>query len=227
MALEGLSPKAFRQSEVFHNLNDKGPASFDSIRKALDDNFYNGDIDKPLYENAIAQLEKLEKASKGEGSKGGKVIGHTRSGKAVYAANKSNSYKDFSPQDHRDAASIHRDESSNVRQRPVHRDNDALAGHHWQTASGHYGEAEKKEKEQHQSSLHPDEKKIVEADKKERIEKHTYAYEQHSASAKRHKKLAEDMKNNPFAKSHHEEQVADHEYKATYHKSQKEHYEKD
>ena len=31
-----------------------------------------------------AQEEDLEKASKGEGSKGGKVIGHTKKGKAIY-----------------------------------------------------------------------------------------------------------------------------------------------
>ncbi len=216
MALEGLSPQAFRHSEIFHNLNDKGPASFDSIRKGLDDNFHRGDIDKSLYETAILQLEELEKASKGEGSKGGKIIGHTRSGKAVYAVSKSNSYDSFSSEDHRDAAGLHREESSKVRQRASHPDNDALANHHWQVASGHFGEAEKKEKARHEDSLHPDEKRIIAEDKKKRAEEHSKNHDLHRDIA--------DHIGKKHGKDNHAYKMHDNE--ANYHKSQKEHYSK-
>lgn len=45
----------------------------------------------------------------GEGSRGGKVIGHTKSGKPVYSHKDAGheSYKDFSIADHLDAASLH------------------------------------------------------------------------------------------------------------------------
>jgi len=45
----------------------------------------------------------------GEGSKGGKVIGHTKSGKPIYENRTAghDSYKDFSKQDHKDAADAH------------------------------------------------------------------------------------------------------------------------
>lgn len=45
----------------------------------------------------------------GEGSKGGKIIGHTRSGKPVYATRGAghSSYKNFDPYDHDDAVDLH------------------------------------------------------------------------------------------------------------------------
>lgn len=43
----------------------------------------------------------------GEGSRGGKVIGHTRSGKPIYANKHANEYSDFTHNDHIDAAYIH------------------------------------------------------------------------------------------------------------------------
>jgi hypothetical protein len=63
----------------------------------------------------------LEKAGRGEGSRGGHVIGHTRSGKPVYANRDKNfrhpeqwyhvinkMYGDFTPKDHADAERLHR-----------------------------------------------------------------------------------------------------------------------
>jgi len=43
----------------------------------------------------------------GEGSKGGQVIGHTSSGKPVYANKGADHYKDFSKTDHAEAAKAH------------------------------------------------------------------------------------------------------------------------
>lgn len=47
----------------------------------------------------------IEKA--GEGSKGGKVIGHTKSGKPIYANFNHDSHKEFTSQDHMDASDAH------------------------------------------------------------------------------------------------------------------------
>jgi len=51
----------------------------------------------------------LEKG--GEGARGGKVIGHTKSGKPVYANLKADheNYKHFTSTDHKEAASLHND----------------------------------------------------------------------------------------------------------------------
>jgi hypothetical protein len=56
----------------------------------------------------------LEKG--GEGSKGGMVIGHTQSGKAVYQKHSANheSYSDFSSKDHKDASKLHHRVSENL-----------------------------------------------------------------------------------------------------------------
>jgi hypothetical protein len=43
----------------------------------------------------------------GEGSRGGRVIGHTVSGKAVYEKKSAKSYKNFSVKDHKEASNIH------------------------------------------------------------------------------------------------------------------------
>lgn len=49
----------------------------------------------------------FEKGAKGEGSRGGKVIGHTRSGKPIYNSFNHPAHKDFTHADHRDAAWAH------------------------------------------------------------------------------------------------------------------------
>jgi len=52
----------------------------------------------------------IEKA--GEGSKGGTVIGHTKSGKAIYATQNAKHEKTYNSADHKDAAYAHLDEST-------------------------------------------------------------------------------------------------------------------
>jgi hypothetical protein len=52
-----------------------------------------------------AQEDDLEKG--GEGSKGGKVIGHTKSGKAIYLNHAHSSHKDFTHEEHAEAAVKH------------------------------------------------------------------------------------------------------------------------
>ena len=56
--------------------------SSEVIRHMLDNKLEKGIITPDLHEKAIEQLDELVKG--GEGSKGGKIIGHTKSGKPVY-----------------------------------------------------------------------------------------------------------------------------------------------
>lgn len=51
--------------------------------------------------------EILEKGTGGEGSHGGHVIGHTRSGKPIYESSHNPSHQNFKAQDHRDAMNHH------------------------------------------------------------------------------------------------------------------------
>lgn len=54
----------------------------------------------------------LEKGLKGEGSRGGKIIGHTKSGKPIYNTANHLKHKDFSKEDHMEAAGIHHKKST-------------------------------------------------------------------------------------------------------------------
>jgi hypothetical protein len=77
----------------------------DLAKKVLDAN-----VDKQIKEfQAKKKVEKAEEqdVEKAEGDRGGKVIGHTKSGKAIYAHQGASDVKDFSPQDHKDAADAH------------------------------------------------------------------------------------------------------------------------
>jgi hypothetical protein len=50
----------------------------------------------------------------GEGSKGGKVIGHTKSGKPIYDAHNHSSHSSFTKKDHFDAYSLHSEKGAEV-----------------------------------------------------------------------------------------------------------------
>lgn len=49
----------------------------------------------------------IQKSKTGEGSKGGKVIGHTSSGKAIYSKADHTTHTKFTKEDHEDAADLH------------------------------------------------------------------------------------------------------------------------
>lgn len=85
----------------------------DAIRNVMNKSEEDADLKKAYDILGIKYTEtedSIEKASKGEGSKGGHVIGHTKSGKAVYADKNASdkSYKDFDVEDHTDAESLHK-----------------------------------------------------------------------------------------------------------------------
>lgn len=62
-----------------------------------------GSYNQPTpFEKAIAEVaDSLEKA---EGARGGRVIGHTKSGKPIYESHNHESHNNFNEQDHRDAS---------------------------------------------------------------------------------------------------------------------------
>lgn len=73
--------------------------------------FYKSEVERdfekglPTYED-LEEMDNLEKGG-GEGSRGGKVIGHTKSGKPIYDSSGHKEHKNFSHQDHTDAAEHH------------------------------------------------------------------------------------------------------------------------
>lgn len=84
----------------------------------------------------------LEKAG-GEGSKGGKVIGHTKSGKPIYANKKANEYKEFSAEDHRDANYYHQENAKS----PTGKFSQSKKGnHHLDMANEHFLESRRKDR---------------------------------------------------------------------------------
>jgi len=65
-----------------------------------------------LFEDNLTKSEELDIEKGGEGSRGGKVIGHTKSGKPIYDHFDHEGHKDFTKEDHRDAY-IHHDNLAN------------------------------------------------------------------------------------------------------------------
>lgn len=73
----------------------------DSVKKEIADQISSGKIVK-------SEDGDIQKG--GEGSKGGKVIGHTKTGKPIYEGKTADSkhYKDFTHQEHQEAADLHK-----------------------------------------------------------------------------------------------------------------------
>ena len=90
----------------------------------------------------------------GEGSKGGTVIGHTPSGKAIYKKASHESHKTYTPEDHKAAANLHEDvynramkklgdkKASDSNYKPDQKVYDFIQHHHRQMAS-HTGGGQK------------------------------------------------------------------------------------
>lgn len=96
----------------------------------INDNFGKGEIDE------------LEKG--GAGSRGGKVIGYTKSGKPIYEDAKNPEHKKFTTEDHNDAANLH---SNGIKEDTKNRkgsSHDASIIHHAVQASEHRKAAIKK-----------------------------------------------------------------------------------
>lgn len=163
--------------------------SENEVRKSLSDKLEKGMITQEVFDKATEQLDNLLVKAKGEGSKGGKIIGHTKSGKPVYAGNKSDhqDHKEWESQDHKDAEEYHYSESmSHGEAASKHRqgtssynNHRALSMHHRDVAEGHSALANKKEKDQHESRLSDSEKQIIADQKKKQIAHHEQAMNYH------------------------------------------------
>lgn len=55
----------------------------------------------------IGSFSNADEILKAEGSRGGKIIGHTRSGKPIYASMAGKDHKNLTHEDHRDATELH------------------------------------------------------------------------------------------------------------------------
>lgn len=207
-----------RIQESFINPEKEEETLVGKIKNQLKENLTKGLIDEDTFKKAEEQLDNLVKAKKGEGSKGGKVIGHTKSGKPVYATMiGSKEIRDkYTPEDHKDASDFHIREAQKHQQESYGRPDkygrdfhSALAEHHRDLAKHHEDESVKLAKKE----LHPDEKKILADQKKKQIREHEEKSKYHEKAAKFHNSIAE---GNPYIKEH----ANQHQKLAEYHHEQ-------
>ena len=117
--------------------------------------------------------EVISKAG-GEGSKGGKIIGHTKSGKPIYDSANHAEHKDFTSDDHKDAVKTHEDlgnkriygEKGFDESKMKHQN---LLDKHLNEAAGHGEKAKEKEDKEEKIAEHefPDEKEYSSKDHRE------------------------------------------------------------
>ena len=62
------------------------------------------------------QISGLKVDAGGEGSRGGKIIGHTSSGKPIYASHNHPTHKEFKSEDHYEAAKAHQKKAEKFNQ---------------------------------------------------------------------------------------------------------------
>lgn len=98
----------------------------------------------------IKGKEEVEDLEKSEGSRGGKIIGHTGSGKPIYENPNHPEHKVFTSNDHRDAMNLHdslaheHEELSNgAGTKEAHDKHDDIAGMHYDYADTHKDLSEK------------------------------------------------------------------------------------
>jgi len=181
-----LSADQFKNSQVSKSLITD--FSVDSIKKSIEEKYLDGFIDSDTKEKALQQLDTLIKG--GEGSRGGHVIGHTKSGKPVYLKQNADKYKDFSAQDHKDAGDLHADKARNHEKESYNdspswysersSDERTLANYHYKQSSEHKAAAMFASQKERHDKLSPDEKKILEEKSKQKISHHSDMMEHHS-----------------------------------------------
>lgn len=103
-----MSQEEWIEADLIFDLKDHLVAMETSSRKTED-------IRDILKKDEEDELEKG-----GEGSRGGKIIGHTKSGKPVYASKSANEYSDFSKDDHKDASNLHDKQKEDLRNSTKH-----------------------------------------------------------------------------------------------------------
>lgn len=101
------SKKVYKQEAEYHqgeadNFVESKKDNDNENKHKVGDKVKASDLKKAYEVLGLGDL--IEKA---EGARGGKVIGHTKSGKPVYANKEASTYTDFSSKDHKDAAELH------------------------------------------------------------------------------------------------------------------------
>lgn len=178
-----IKAEDYQGTSIYDALISSGKSE-EIIRETIANNLRKGLITSDQFNKANAQLDDLIKAGKktGAGSRGGHVIGYTKSGKPVYKGKDqahAKEYKDFTHQDHIDASKLHADESyghHGTMMRSGHeahvRYARAMHQHHVDASSSHAKMASDMKSRDHEKSISPDEKKIIAAQKKKQIEHH-------------------------------------------------------
>lgn len=203
------------------------------IRETIANNLRKGLITQEQFDKANAQLDDLIKASKktGAGSRGGHVIGYTKSGKPVYDTKHAGRevYKEFTPEEHEDAAMIHRKRSEEHGEKASRGYSQYARTHHggmreWHddTAKSHEHHADKKRK----ASASPGEKKILADQKKKQIEHHQSMHDFHDHIVSAINQLPHPGLEGETAK-HMMEEFNRHKQARDHHKSEKERLEKE
>jgi hypothetical protein len=109
-------------------------------KKRLTVNGMLSHIDNRLHEHQMSRLEKSDEEGlikelivrneliKGEGDRGGNIIGHTKSGKPIYESGLND--RDYNKQDHLDASDLHAD-LGNKKSSLTHTQSDEASAHHF------------------------------------------------------------------------------------------------
>lgn len=137
--------------------------------------------------NKILTSQRMKKeqeegmAKSGEGSRGGKIIGHTKTGKPVYDSAGHSAHSDFTPQEHKQAAKISEKMSDEADKKAgVMGSKEGEA--HWDRADAHRKAANKMEMDKKKMPKAPDKEKFSQMSMGE----HYKEAEKHHEMSKKH-----------------------------------------
>lgn len=160
--------------KLLANLRKRRGDKEDSVIKDLS----KGEVIEALVKEGLDQesaervFELSDAIEKAEGSRGGKIIGHTKSGKPVYENKQAHTYKGFSKQDHKDAHEAHNKEAKRLHPYTLGKsghDNKANKAHekldhHSTTADDHLAEYDTLSEKEHEERTKGGEGKMFSKD---------------------------------------------------------------
>lgn len=100
----------YKGSNLEKSFNHQEPLTFEKAEQTIRNNYERNLIDRTVFEKALEELDIL----KAEGGRGGKVIGHTKSGKAIYETKTAKHINKYTSKDHEDAAYAHLDHAEKL-----------------------------------------------------------------------------------------------------------------
>lgn len=96
-----------KRNGVYHSKVEDGKKGYHHIKVA-------GTLEAHHEKDLVKKSEDNDIIKGGEGSRGGKIIGHTKSGKAIYAAKNDHDRSNFSAQDHKEAHDMHNEKANEL-----------------------------------------------------------------------------------------------------------------